>query len=93
MKPEFKKIIFGIVTFGLLACLSATPVWAVQVKRVQSGTIYFDADDTLALVDLTNPVTDQSKTIVLVYARVPYSTVNRDQNYCIRRCLKITAPS
>jgi len=55
--------------------------WAVQVNRVQSGTAYLDADDTLVTADLTYPVTDQSKCIILLYPRETRLTTDRDQNH------------
>ncbi len=71
---------------GLVAGLGLTFVTdagAVQIKTVQTGTATFDLDDTVAIVTLGTAVTDQAKTMVLLYPRNANSTGNgnRDQNY------------
>ena len=54
---------------------------AVQIKRVQSGNVGFDPDDTLTTVDLATNVTNMSRTMILLYPRGINLTVGRDQNF------------
>ncbi|MFH1189768.1 MAG: hypothetical protein V1682_03680, partial [Candidatus Omnitrophota bacterium] len=80
MEPKMKKIVLGLVLLGVLCTFLTPSALAVQIKRVQSGTIYFDSNDTVNTEDLSYDV-DQSKSIILIYARVRANTANRDQNY------------
>jgi hypothetical protein len=73
MKPKWQNVLIGSIALCAAMAFFACDADAVQIKRVQSGTIN--------TVDLTNPVSDQSKAFILIYPRVAPGTANSDQNY------------
>jgi len=72
----------ALVLLGVVL-LDATSAHAVQIKKVQSGTVVFDVDDTVNTADLGTAVSNQSKSIILLTARSLYGsgTTIRDQNF------------
>ncbi|MCM8789688.1 MAG: hypothetical protein NC916_01515, partial [Candidatus Omnitrophica bacterium] len=58
--------------------------YAVQIKRVQTGEIYFDADDITQVAEVES--VDPSKTLVLLYVNADSTTTN---NYA--QCTLFTA--
>ncbi|MCX5708998.1 MAG: hypothetical protein NTY14_08560, partial [Candidatus Omnitrophica bacterium] len=70
----------GILVFlGALFSLFAPPdALAVQVKRVQTGEVYFDSDDISQNVKVS--AVDQTKTFILLYPYMDVSTTNNSQN-------------
>ncbi|MEK7299303.1 MAG: hypothetical protein AAB066_05375, partial [Candidatus Margulisiibacteriota bacterium] len=51
---------------------------AVQIRRVQSGEIYFDADDITQVAEIN--AVDTSKTLVFLYPKSDLTTANARQN-------------
>lgn len=68
-------LLIGVLSFLSLFCSDAQ---AVQIKRVQTGEVYFDADDISQVV--TVQAVDQSKTIVLLNINSDVTTANAAQN-------------
>ena len=64
------------MVFGLfLSLFFALPeASAVQIKKVQTGDVYFDTDDISQTVPIQ--AVDQTKTLILVYPNVDYNTSN-----------------
>ncbi|MCM8812302.1 MAG: hypothetical protein NC924_00005, partial [Candidatus Omnitrophica bacterium] len=76
-----KQAMTGIRWFGagllLVSCLLALwcpPAQAVQLKRVQTGDVYFDIDDATVSVPINQ--LDQTKSLIFVYPNVDTNTSN-----------------
>jgi hypothetical protein len=69
-------VIFGLFIFSFLAGLLFAPpdAHAVQIKRVQSGDVYFDVDDMTTSVPIK--AVTQNKSIILLYSNVDTNTSN-----------------
>jgi hypothetical protein len=67
-----------VISVAAFVFLSVSDAQAVQIKRVQTGEVYFDADDISQVV--TIQAVDQSKTIVLLNINSDVTTSNATQN-------------
>ncbi|MDD5255229.1 MAG: hypothetical protein PHR11_04155, partial [Candidatus Omnitrophica bacterium] len=66
------------VLAGLFLFVRQEPAQAVQVKKVQTGEIYVDANDISATVTI-EPV-DQTKTLIFLFVDPDYNTANYIRN-------------
>jgi hypothetical protein len=79
---KIRKMYFGIALAVLGVFFFASAAQAVQVKRVQSGEVYFDIDDIAQVVKLKVDV-DPTKAFVLLYSNVDYPGATAVQNTLI----------
>ncbi|MFA5146887.1 MAG: hypothetical protein WC515_05925, partial [Candidatus Omnitrophota bacterium] len=71
-------IFFLIAILSLISSILTPPASAAQIKRVQTGDVYFDIDDTSAIVSFD--AVDQTKTLVFLYPDADYTTVHLLRN-------------
>ncbi|MCX5693109.1 MAG: hypothetical protein NTX47_05445, partial [Candidatus Omnitrophica bacterium] len=72
----FSRILAGCAMLAVF--LLTADAHAVQVKRVQTGEVYFDTDDIAQVSEILS--VDQSKALVLLYVSSDVTALNATQN-------------
>ncbi|MBI5124307.1 MAG: hypothetical protein HZA72_02695, partial [Candidatus Omnitrophica bacterium] len=80
MKSNNRIASLFVIVLGvfLASSLFAPPSFAAQIKRVQTGDVYFDTDDTAATVSFD--AVSQTKTLVFLYPNADSNTAELLRN-------------